>query len=72
MSHDQNKQAKTLSKKVRLIIGILSIPSLILTAMLLKLALDGQQDSIGFFELTYAVVGIFAAYIALTGKRFFL
>ncbi|WP_371195709.1 hypothetical protein [Glaciecola sp. SC05] len=72
MSNIQNqKRPKTLSKKVRIIIGLLSLPSLMLSAMLIRTALNDQWDTVDAFEVVYAGVGIFAAYIALTGKRFF-
>jgi hypothetical protein len=62
---------KTLSNKLRILIGMMSIPSLVLAALLISTAIDKQWDSIDAFEVIYALVGIFAAYIALTGKRFF-
>jgi hypothetical protein len=65
------KKNKTFSVKVRILIGLLSIPSLLLAALLIKTAMNGDWDTVGAFELIYAAVGIFAAYIALTGKRFF-
>jgi hypothetical protein len=72
MSNSQkNTSARTLSPKVRVIIGILSLPSLLLAAFLIKTAKDGLWDTVGAFEVIYAAVGIFAAYIALSGKRFF-
>jgi hypothetical protein len=65
------KKNKTFSVKVRILIGLLSIPSLLLVALLIKTGMNGDWDTVGAFELIYAAVGIFAAYIALTGKRFF-
>jgi hypothetical protein len=65
------KKDKTFSVKARIIIGLLSIPSLMLVAMLIKTWMNDDWDSVGAFELVYAAVGIFAAYVALTGKRFF-
>lgn len=65
------KKNKTFSLKIRIVIGLLSIPSLLLVALLIKTGMNGDWDTVGAFELIYAAVGIFAAYIALTGKRFF-
>ncbi|MFC4701612.1 hypothetical protein ACFO4O_15765 [Glaciecola siphonariae] len=67
----QPKTPKTLSTKVRIIIGLLSLPSLILTAMLIKTAMNDMWDTVGAFEVVYAAVGLFAAFISLTGKRYF-
>ena len=69
MFNPPNKKA--LSKKVRIIIGLLSLPSLILAALLITTAMNDQRDTVDAFEIIYAAVGIFAAYVALTGKRFF-
>lgn len=72
MSNTAHKNTpKTLSKNIRIIIGVLSLPSLMLTALLIFTAMNGQWDTVDAFEMIYAAVGIFAAYIALTGKRFF-
>lgn len=65
------KKNRTFSLKIRIVIGLLSIPSLLLVALLIKTGMNGDWDTVGAFELIYAAVGIFAAYIALTGKRFF-
>jgi len=67
----KHERPKTLSKKVRVIIGVLSLPSLMLSAMLISTALNGRWYTVDAFEVIYAAVGIFAAYIALSGKRFF-
>jgi hypothetical protein len=72
MSNTPNKKTpKILSKNVRIIIGLLSLPSLMLTALLISTAINDQWDTVDAFEIIYAAVGIFAAYIALTGRRFF-
>jgi len=60
-----------LSLNVRLIIGIVSLPSFILCCMIVATALAGDGASIDLFEVVYSAVGIFGLYIALTGKRFF-
>jgi hypothetical protein len=60
-----------LSISVRLVIGLLALPSLLLAFMLISDVLKGRYDAIGAFEIVYSLVGIFAVYIALTGKKFF-
>lgn len=70
-SSSKAERPKTLSKKVRIMIGVLSLPSLLLTAMLISTAMNDKWDTVDAFEVIYAIVGIFAAYVALTGKRFF-
>ena len=65
------KRTDKLSLGLRILIGIIAIPSFLLTCMLVATALSGDAQSIGFFEMIYAIVGVFALYIALTGKRFF-
>lgn len=64
-------KAGKLSLGVRILIGVIAIPSFLLSCMLLATALSGDAQSIGFFETVYAIVGVLALYIALTGKRFF-
>jgi hypothetical protein len=64
-------KAGKLSMGVRILIGVIAIPSFLLSCMLLATALSGDAGSIGFFETIYAIVGVLALYIALTGKRFF-
>lgn len=60
-----------LSLTVRIIVGVLATPSLLLAFMLISDAIKGNFDGIGAFEIIYALVGFFAVYIALTGKKFF-
>jgi len=60
-----------LSLTVRIIVGLLALPSLLLAFMLISEAINGRYNGIGIFELVYSVVGFFAVYIALTGKKFF-
>lgn len=60
-----------LSLKIRILIGIIAIPSLILAAMLLSMVINQTAGDISFFEVVYALVGVFAVYVALTGKKFF-
>jgi uncharacterized membrane protein YuzA (DUF378 family) len=47
------------------------LPSLLLAFMLISDALNGRYEAIGAFEIVYSLVGIFAVYIALTGKKLF-
>jgi len=65
-----NEKGK-LSLPVRIIVGVLALPSLLLAFMLISEAINGRYDGIGIFEVVYSLVGIFAIYIALTGKKFF-
>ncbi|MFT5541702.1 MAG: hypothetical protein ACI97K_002308 [Glaciecola sp.] len=60
-----------LSLSVRIIIGILGLPSLLLGFMLISDALNSRFDTIGAFEIIYSLVGVFAIYVALSGKKFF-
>jgi hypothetical protein len=62
---------RKLSLKMRILIGIFAIPSLILAAMLLSSLINSPSIEVSFFEVVYSVVGVFGAYIALTGKKFF-
>ena len=58
-----------LSLNLRVLVGVASIPSIVLAYMLTVTAIhEGIQD-ISAFELVYSVVGVFALYIAITGKR---
>ncbi|MFQ3189073.1 MAG: hypothetical protein ACI936_000196 [Paraglaciecola sp.] len=61
----------TLSLKIRIVIGIIAIPSLLLAAMILSMLINQTAGDISIFEVIYSLVGIFAMYIALTGKKFF-
>ncbi|AGH47589.1 hypothetical protein [Paraglaciecola psychrophila] len=60
-----------LSLKTRVLIGIIAIPSLILAAMIISMFIDQTSGDISAFEVIYSLVGVFAMYIALTGKKFF-
>jgi hypothetical protein len=60
-----------LSFKIRVLIGIISVPSLLLAAMILSMLINQTAGEISFFELIYSLVGVFAMYVALTGKKFF-
>jgi len=65
-----NEKGK-LSLTVRIIVGVLALPSLLLAFMLISDAINGRYAGIGAFEVIYSLVGFFAIYIALTGKKFF-
>jgi high-affinity nickel permease len=65
------KTKQKLSLKIRLLIGIIAIPSLILAAMTLSMFINQTEGSISYFEVVYSLVGVFAMYVALTGKKFF-
>ena len=60
-----------LSLKIRVLIGIIAIPSLLLAAMLISMLINQTPGEINYFEVVYALVGVFAMYVALTGKKFF-
>ena len=57
--------------KIRILIGVVAIPSLILAAMIVSMLINQTAGKISFFEVLYSLVGVFAMYIALTGKKFF-
>ena len=57
--------------KIRILIGIIAIPSLILAAMILSMLINQTPSEINYFEVVYSLVGVFAMYVALTGKKFF-
>ena len=67
----QIKQKGTLSLAVRIIVGVLALPSLFLAFMLISDVINGRLEGIGAFEIVYSSIGVFAIYIALTGKKFF-
>ena len=60
-----------LSFKVRVLIGIIAVPSLLLAAMIISMYINQTAGEISFFEVIYSLVGVFAMYVALTGKKFF-
>ena len=67
----EQSNPKMLSVKVRVLVGIFSIPSLFLLAMLIHTAMHGDSDTIGAFEIIYSIVGIVAMYMAVSGRRLF-
>jgi hypothetical protein len=60
-----------LSLKIRGLIGIIAVPSLMLATMIISTYINQTVGDISFFEVVYSLVGVFAMYIALTGKKFF-
>lgn len=60
-----------LSLKIRVLIGIIAIPSLLLAAMIMSMLINQTAGDISIFEVIYSLVGVFAMYVALTGKKFF-
>jgi hypothetical protein len=66
-----NSDKAMLSLKVRILIGILGIPSLFLAFMIGATVLQGDYEDISYFEVMYSLVGVFAIHIALTGKKYF-
>ncbi len=58
--------------KIRILIGIVAVPSLILAAMIVSMLINQTAGKISFFEVLYSLVGVFAMYIALTGKKILL
>ena len=66
-----NTDKTILSTHIRILIGIVSIPSLILAYMIGVMTINGNFQDIGYFEWVYSLIGFFAIYIAITGKRFF-
>jgi hypothetical protein len=64
-------QDTKLSMNIRILVGLFSIPSLILAGMISTMALNGQVQEISYFEWVYSLTGFIAIYIALTGKRLF-
>jgi hypothetical protein len=60
-----------LSFKIRVLIGTIAVPSLLLAAMIISMLINQTAGEISFFEVIYSLVGFFAMYVALTGKKFF-
>jgi|TARA_R110000868_G_scaffold22870_9_gene93268 hypothetical protein len=67
MQNSENKGKLPLN--LRILIGLAGLPSLILAYMLLLTIVEQGVQGISAFELVYSVVGVFALYIAITGKR---
>jgi hypothetical protein len=67
----KNSEKSKLDNKLRILIGIVAIPSLYLAYMIIVMTLNGNVDSVDYFEWVYALTGFLAGYIAITGKRLF-
>lgn len=65
--NDKNK----LSSNIRVLLGVFAIPSLFLAYMIGVMVVSGDYQEIDYFEWFYALIGILAIYIAITGKRLF-
>jgi hypothetical protein len=65
------KTEQKLSLKIRVLIGFIAIPSLMLATMIISTFINQTADDISFFEVVYSLVGVFAMYVALTGRKFF-
>jgi hypothetical protein len=66
----KNKTTK-LPFNVRLLLGFFALPSLFLAYMIGTLVLNGDFQGIDYFEWVYSLLGFFAMYIAISGKRVF-
>jgi hypothetical protein len=73
LNEEQNrdKSEDKLPTAVRVLVGLASLPSLVLAFMLLRALFTGNAGGIGAFETVYAIVGFVAIYIAITGKKLF-
>jgi hypothetical protein len=60
-----------LSLNIRILLGVFAIPSLFLAYMIGVMVIDGDYQKIDYFEWLYALIGMLAIYIAITGKRLF-
>ena len=67
MQKSENKGKLPLN--LRILIGLAGLPSIILAYMLVVTIMNQGVMGISAFELVYSVVGVFAVYIAITGKR---
>jgi hypothetical protein len=60
-----------LPSNIRILLGVFSIPSLFLAYMIGVMVMDGDYQKVDYFEWFYALIGMLAIYIAITGKRLF-
>lgn len=56
------------SKPLRIVMAVVSIPSLILAGMLVYLIVQGRVNEVGFYESLYALLGVFAIVVAYKGR----
>jgi hypothetical protein len=66
----KNKSTK-LPFNIRLLVGVFAIPSLFLAYIIGTMAFNGDYQEIDYFEWIYALLGFFAMYVAISGKRVF-
>ena len=65
-----NKSSK-LPVNIRVLIGVIAIPSLYLAYMIGVMALNGDFQKVDYIEWVYSIIGFVAVYVAITGKRIF-
>ncbi len=56
--------------KIRILIGIVAVPSLILAAMIVSMLINQTAGKISFFHVPDSLVAVFALYFALTVTHF--
>ncbi|MDN4502470.1 hypothetical protein QX776_08655 [Alteromonadaceae bacterium BrNp21-10] len=54
---------------IRVLLGIAGLPSIVLAYMLIVTFMSEGGNGISAFEVIYSAVGVFALYVAITGKR---
>ncbi|GGW79610.1 hypothetical protein [Alteromonas halophila] len=62
---------ESLPLNIRIVLGLAGLPSLLLGVMLVITVVQSGLSDIGAFEVLYAVAGVVAMYIAITGRRLF-
>jgi len=70
MQNNNNNKSK-LANNIRILIGLIAIPSLYLAYMIIVMTINGGADKVDYFEWVYAFTGFLALYIAVTGKKLF-
>ncbi|MFT5757176.1 MAG: hypothetical protein ACI9LM_001905 [Alteromonadaceae bacterium] len=68
---NNNNNNKKLANNIRILIGIVALPSLYLAYMITVMTINGSASSVDYFEWVYAFTGFIAIYIAITGKKLF-
>jgi uncharacterized membrane protein YuzA (DUF378 family) len=66
-----SKNNAKLPLHIRIIVGLAGLPSILLAYMLMVTFINKGLTDISAFEVVYSVVGVFAFYVAITGKRLF-
>lgn len=62
---------KMLSIPVRILLGVVSVPSLYLAYMVGLMTFQGEAQNVDYFEWVYSLIGFIAMYMAISGKRLF-